>query len=86
MRNTSNVTSAAESYLTIVFSVVEVMGVDRDLTVILLSGVHQVFSESAEGTVLQLLSIDTVLSRVEGAMWPGFSGKLLGYPRKSVAM
>ena len=61
---------------------VGVMGVDRDLTVIVLSGVHQVLSDSAEVTVLQLVSTDMLLSGVEGAVWPVFPGRLLGYPRR----
>ena len=78
-------TTAAGSYITIVFSV-GVMGVNRDLTVIVLSGVHRVFSDSAEVTVLQLVSTDMLLSGEEGAVGPGFPGRLLRYPKRSVGL
>ena len=62
MRKYPKVTTTAGSYLTIVILIIRVIGVDKDLTVIVLSGVHRVFFGSAEVTVLQFVSTDMVLS------------------------
>ena len=61
------------------------MGVD-DLTVIVSLGVPLVVSDNVDVTVLQFVSTDVALSRVDGAARPVFTGQVLGYPRRSGGM
>ena len=55
-------------------------GVSETLIVSVLSGVHLVFSESPEVTVLQLVLADVVLSGLLVVEMPGFSNDCLGTP------
>ena len=53
---------------------------------IVLDRVYWLVSQSVDVTVLQLVSTDVALTGVVGAVWLVFTGRLLGYPRRSGGM
>ena len=69
------------------FSVIGVIiGLDKDLTVIVSAGIHWVYPDDVNVTVLQFLFSDVTLSRVDCAVWPIFTGRVLWDSKRYVGM